>query len=186
MKVFLNPGHKPGLDNGAWNREHGTKEAEYAYEIGVMVEKYLNAAGVETDFLQSNSINGEDEDYNNPSIVRTANASGADLFISLHCNAFNCEARGTETLVYEMYGESAYLADAIQTQLVDILTQVDPNWIDRGLKERSNLGVLKYTNMPAVLVEIGFIDNESDHEVLINHKDDIARAIARGVTDYMQ
>ena len=69
---------------------------------------------------------------------------------------------------------------------MDTLTQVDPNWIDRGLKERSNLGVLKYTNMPAVLVEIGFIDNESDHEVLINHKDDIARAIARGVTDYMQ
>ena len=39
--------------------------------------------------------------------------------------------------------------------------------------------------MPAVLVEVAFISNEDDVQLLVNNQDDIARAIARGVTDYL-
>lgn len=46
--------------------------------------------------------------------------------------------------------------------------------------------VLRYTDMPAVLVETAFIDNDDDMALLVNNEDDIARAIARGVTDYVQ
>lgn len=46
--------------------------------------------------------------------------------------------------------------------------------------------VLRYTDMPAVLVETAFIDNDDDALLLVQHWDDIARAIARGVTDYVQ
>ena len=45
--------------------------------------------------------------------------------------------------------------------------------------------VLKNTNMPAVLVELAFISNEDDEKILRNNQDDFARAIARGVTDYL-
>ena len=54
------------------------------------------------------------------------------------------------------------------------------------MKQRNDLAVLKYTDMPAVLVEMGFIDNDFDVVLLENNQDDLARAIARGVTDYMR
>lgn len=42
-----------------------------------------------------------------------ANSWGADLFISIHCNAYNGTARGTETLVYNLNGESANIAKRV-------------------------------------------------------------------------
>ena len=56
--------------------------------------------------------------------------------------------------------------------------------VDRGVKERPNLCVLKNTDMPAVLVELAFIDNEEDCTLLTNEQDNFARAVARGITDY--
>ena len=57
--------------------------------------------------------------------------------------------------------------------------------IDRGVKEHAWY-VIKHTDMPAILTEIGFISNECEQDYIINHKDEIAHAIARGITDYMQ
>ena len=71
------------------------------------------------------------------------------------------------------------LPPAVQSQIVQSLSTVD-----RGLKERPNLIVLKDTTMPAVLVETAFIDNEDDAALLTNNADDFARAIARGITDF--
>ena len=79
-----------------------------------------------------------------------------------------------------MNSESERLGRCIQNQIVNSIGTVD-----RGLKERPGLVVLNSTNMPAVLVEIAFIDNADDAGVLINCKDAIARAIARGITDYL-
>ena len=73
------------------------------------------------------------------------------------------------------------LPQCIQSQIIDSLDTVD-----RGVKEMADLLVLRYTDMPAVLVETAFIDNDNDMLLLVEHWDDIARAIARGVTDYEQ
>ena len=54
------------------------------------------------------------------------------------------------------------------------------------IKANPKLLVLKYTGMPAVLVELGFISNVGDEELLATRQDDFARAIARGITDYEQ
>lgn len=177
MKAFINPGHCPGVDPGAVNKQSGMTEASTVYDIGTMVTDYLDKAGFETCLCQSDNLYYDGVGEN---VVETANNWPADLFISLHCNAFNGRAMGTETCVYSLDGESAKLARCIQTQIVDSIGTVD-----RGLKERPGLIVLKHTNMTAVLVEIAFIDNADDAELLMNRKDDIARAIARGVTDYL-
>lgn len=176
-KVFINPGHCPGVDPGAVNNELGITEADIVHDIGTRVTDYLDKAGCEVMLLQSNNLNGEAPGEN---ICATANYWPADVFVSLHCNAFNGNAKGTETCVYSLYGESAKLGQCIQSQLVNSLGTVD-----RGLKERTNLAVLKYTSMPAALVEIAFIDNADDAGILMNCKDAIARAIARGITDYL-
>jgi N-acetylmuramoyl-L-alanine amidase len=103
----------------------------------------------------------------------------ADLFVSLHCNAAGGDAQGTETLVLsESCEDACKVAQTVQNQIVNSLGTVD-----RGLKERPKLIVLKHTDAPAILVEMAFIDNDSDSELLANNQDDFAKAIARGITD---
>lgn len=175
LKVFLNGGHAPNgePDPGACNYDLDLRESDIAKEIADAVEGYLTAAGVQVvGNLQSDSL-GE--------ITTAANASGADIFISIHCNAFNGSAKGTEVEVYPNSKAGYALGNCIQNQIVDALDMVD-----RGLKNRPNLYVLKHTDMPAVLVETGFIDNYDDAVKLRDRTDDFARAIARGVTDYEQ
>lgn len=178
MKVFVNFGHDRTYDSGAINPLSKLRECDVAYNIGQLVVKYLNDVGIETKFLQSDNLY-HDSEYDLPCVVDEANEWNADVFIAIHCNSFNTKASGTEVEVCKYGGESDKLATYIQGQIVNSLKT-----IDRGVKERPNLVVLNATNMPAVLVETAFIDNESDVKLLVNNQDDFARAIARGVTDY--
>lgn len=178
MKVFINPGHCPGVDSGAVNEEYGVQEATIAYDIGKKVKEYLEKVGIETEFLQSDSLCGENPAY--PDVCATANDSNADLFVSLHCNsAENLTAKGTENLIFSFGGEAERAAVCIQTCIMEIVGTVD-----RGIKERPGLIVLKYTSMPAVLVEMAFISNDEDVDILINRQADMAYAIARGIIKY--
>ena len=179
MKIFINPGHMPGVDSGAVNETYGVTEADIVKEIGAGVQQYLNRVGYDCMLVQSDNLCGESPNYTN--ICASANGWRADLFLSIHCNAAAEEAQGTETLVYSRDSEGACaLAECIQNQIVQSLSTVD-----RGVKERPGLAVLRETDMPAVLVETAFITNEEDVQILMNQKDGFARAIARGVTDYV-
>lgn len=180
MKVFLNPGHDLEHDSGACSAG-GLRECDVAADIGGLVQKYLEAAGCEVRAWQSDNLNWDSdyEDRQDCSVCDCANNWPADMFVSLHCNAANGNAQGTETLVYELGSASADLAECIQRQIVDSCGTVD-----RGLKERPDLIVLKHTNMTAVLVEMAFIDNTEDEQKLTFGADDMAKAIARGITDY--
>ena len=177
MKVFLNPGHAPNgnPDPGAVNEETGLRECDVALAVGKAAASYLNAAGVETELLQSDSL------YE---ICRTANDSDADIFVSIHCNAAEAiSANGTETWACAGSYRGSILADCIQKQIVEALGTTD-----RGVKIATpgvnGLYVLSNTAMPAVLVELAFISNDSDEQLLADAQDDFARAIARGITDY--
>lgn len=171
LKVFLNAGHAPdgNPDPGACGC--GLREYDVAHDITDMVEHYLTNAGI--------SVVGKIQSDSLEEIVNAANTSGANLFISIHCNAFNGNAKGTEVCVHPSSIEGHRLGQCVQYQIVKALDTVD-----RGLKERGGLYVLKYTDMPAILVETAFIDNEEDAAKLRDKKDEFARAIARGVTDY--
>ena len=177
-KVFINPGHDElslqgtyDYDCGACNEEMGLYENEICAAVGALVVDYLTAAGCECNLLQSESLSG---------ICAAANEWGADYFVSIHCNAYNGIANGTETLTYPSDIEGYNLAECIQNQIVDTFDTTD-----RGLKARTDLAVLNGTDMPAVLVEMAFIDNPDDAVLLRDRQDDFARAIARGVTDYL-
>ena len=175
MKVFLNPGHAPNGNPDPGACGYGLRECDVAKSVADLVAGYLTAAGVEVvGNLQSDSLHA---------VVSASNCSGADVFISIHCNACNGTANGTE--VWHYYGSDAgeTLAQCIQNQIVDALGTVD-----RGVKGAKpgvdGLYVLSNTDAVAVLVELAFVDNESDAALLRERKDDFARAIARGVTDY--
>ena len=184
MKVFINPGHDMKYDSGAVNPNSGLRECDVTAEVGALVVDYLEAAGCECQIMQSDNLaptstgRSEYDDRQGLTVTETANEWGADIFVSIHCNAANTEAQGTEV---ECFGGGAgkHLAQCIQSQIVGSL-----GTLDRGVKSMPYLLVLKYTDMPACLVEMAFIDNDSDAELLANKQDEFARAIARGVTDY--
>lgn len=175
MRVFLNPGHAPdgNPDPGAcgW----GLKECDVAKSVAELAAGYLIAAGVEVvGCLQSDSL------YE---VVSASNRADADVFISVHCNACNGAAQGTEVWHYHGSGEGEKLAQCIQNQIVDAIGTVD-----RGVKGAkpgvNGLYVLSNTDAVAVLVELAFIDHAGDAELLRSQQDEFARAIARGITDY--
>ena len=180
MKVFVNPGHMPGVDPGAVNEKLGINEADTALKAGKLVQQYLEAAGCEVKLLQSHNLNGESPEY--PNICYTANHWPADIFISLHCNSVADSApNGTEVLVHNKWSRAGELAQCIQQRIVDTL-----HTTNRKVKENPNLCVLENTVMPAVLVEMAFISNDNDAQLLMNNLDDFARAIACGITDFWQ
>ena len=175
MKVFLNAGHAPdgNPDPGACG--YGLRECDVAKNVADLAAGYLVAAGVEVvGCLQSDSLE---------EVVASSNRNGADVFISIHCNACNGMAQGTEVWHYYGSGEGEKLARCIQNQIVDALGTVD-----RGIKAAkpgvNGLYVLSNTDAVAVLVELAFIDHAGDAELLRSQQDEFARAIARGVTDY--
>ena len=189
MKVFINPGHDIKYDSGAVHYDTNVnvdlRECDVALKIGTAVQKYLEVAGCEFYLMQSDNLAPTPagrSDYNDRqgmTVTETANEWGADIFVSIHCNAATGTARGTEVECYNRMSNGGNLAQCIQSQLINSIDTVD-----RGVKEMTDLLVLRYTDMPAVLVETAFIDNDDDMLVLVEHWDDIARAIARGVTDY--
>ncbi|SHK44645.1 N-acetylmuramoyl-L-alanine amidase family protein [Megasphaera elsdenii] len=189
MKVFLNPGHDTKYDSGAVHYDADgnvdLRECDVAAKIGTSVQKYLEAAGCECYLMQSDNLaptsagRSDYDDRQGITVTETANEWGADIFVSIHCNAANGQARGTEVECYSRMSDGGNLAQCIQDQIVGAL-----GTIDRGVKEMPGLIVLKHTSMPAVLVETAFIDNDSDAALLENCTDAFAAAIARGVTDY--
>ena len=168
-KIFINPGHCVGVDPGACG--NGLKEAEVVLKVGRRVQDYLQAVGLVTKVFQYDGL-GE--------ICADSDSWGADLFLSIHCNAATGSASGTETFYCEGSEKGKKFASAVQNQIVKSLGTVD-----RGIKT-NRLYVTSNTNAPAILVELAFIDNPSDAKLLAEQEDEFARAIARGVTDYLQ
>lgn len=111
-----------------------------------------------------------------------ANNAGVDFFISIHRNSFptDNEVFGVESLVYDLSGIKYQMAQDINDQLEAI------GFVNLGVKARPNLVVLRRTRMPAVLVEVGFIDSNVDNRLFDDNFDDIAQAIASGILDTLE
>jgi N-acetylmuramoyl-L-alanine amidase len=183
MKVTVNAGHYPGLDSGAVGQT-GLQEAIVATDIAQKVCEYLTAVGYEVLFVQENEL------YQ---ITNASNRFGADLFISIHCNAASNEsAQGSETWFNNGSAKGRELATCIQDQIVNSVKYPNgENIVDRGIKNATpgvnGLYVLSNTDCPAILIETAFISNVEDECMLADEKqrDELSKAISRGVTDYV-
>lgn len=168
-KVIIDAGHG-GYDLGA--SYYGRREKDDALALALEVGKILSRNGVDVLYTRVDDV------YNTPyEKAEIANNSGADYFVSIHRNAMPVPntASGSETLVYENTGIAAMLAEDINSELEKA------GFNNLGVIERPGLVVLRRTEMPAVLVEAGFIDNEADNRFFDQNFDAIAQAIASGV-----
>jgi N-acetylmuramoyl-L-alanine amidase len=178
MRIFIDAGHNySGLGTGATG--NGMKEQEITFCIADKLKTLLVSAGHQVKMSRAKLTDNLGKTVTEGLDLRAkmANDWGADLFASIHCNAFNGKAQGTETLVYSLESGSVPYAERIQKAIVAELGTKD-----REVKERPDLRVLKKTTMPALLVETAFIDNVEDALLLKNRQDDFAKAIFEGIT----
>lgn len=179
MKIFIDAGHNySGADTGASG--FGLREEVVSFEIADRLRGLLESAGHEVKMSRNavtDNVGGGALSESIRGRAEAANGWGADLFVSIHCNAYDGKANGTETLVYSKHGVAAEAAARVQSAVVRRL-----GTRGRGVKERPDLGVLRLTNCPAILVETAFIDNENDAWLLKNRQEDFARAIYEGIT----
>ena len=176
MKIMIDPGHG-GKDPGAVNKNIELQEKDVALDISKRLADLL-----ETDNHEVIMTRDSDRFIGINDRAMKANSEKADIFISIHTNGFNNpSAEGIETLHWPNSKKGAELADNIQKQLINKL-----DLVDRGLKARDNLGVLRNTSMPAVLLEIGFITNPKEAKLMQQDQFiyNAASAIKAGVDQY--
>ncbi len=156
IKIFIDPGHG-GPDPGAI----GNNVIEEYVNLNVSLElvRVLREAGFNVKIYRTTSdenvLSNKNADLRNR--ATTANDWGADYFISIHTNSSeNTSAQGVEAYVYRLGGTSERLAQSIVDSVANDLGSVN-----RGVMQ-ANFAVLKRTNMPAVLVELGYLTNSTE------------------------
>jgi N-acetylmuramoyl-L-alanine amidase len=158
-----------GDDPGAIYK--GRCEKDDTLNLGRAVAKELRRYGVIVDETRTKDITVSLKERSN-----FERKGRYDYFISFHRNAFKPEkAKGVETYTYLNQGAKAKeLANKIQSSLVNV------GFVNRGVK-KANFHVLRETKAPAVLIEIGFIDNSKDNQIFDNKFEKIVKAISKAI-----
>lgn len=183
--ILIDPGHG-GPDTGAIGPSR-TYEKNNNLAIALALNDILKQAGAKTILTRDTDISPAVNFPDNDDLaarVNIANLTKADLFISIHNNAFlKPEVQGTETYYCgenPQKQESQYLATCIQSAFIDTL-----GTSNRKVKE-ANFYVIRYTNMPAILLETAFISNPYEEARLQNptFQNNVAAAIFEGIYNY--
>ncbi len=127
----------------------------------------------------------EKEDTPLKTRVQRANDAKADAYISIHANAYGNgwnSANGIESWIYDKSNaDTLRLAEDIEKEVTAMTKRRD-----RGVKRSSDLYVLRYTSMMAVLVECGFLTNLEEALLLTSqsYRKNCAEGICKGICDY--
>ena len=170
VKIFIDPGHG-GQDSGTIG--NGLKEKELTLEIATRIKNQLLSEYNNVTVKMSRT---DDSYLTLTERTSSANAWGADYFLSIHINAGGGE--GYENYIYPgISGVTKAYQSNIHSEVMKLV-----NFKDRG-KKTANFHVLRESNMPALLTENGFIDNSRDATKLKSASfiDAIARGHVNGI-----
>lgn len=173
-RIVLDAGHG-GADPGSVYQ--GRQEKEDVLSLAFSVGNILTDHGFDVVYTRT------EDTYESPyEKAEIANRSGADVLISFHRNSMQepNSGSGAEALVYRGTGRAARIAKT----LLAVLQKV--GFTDLGVTERPGLALLKYTKMPAVLLEVGFVDSEEDNKRFDSQFAETASAIADGIEKSME
>lgn len=175
MKLYLDAGHG-GKDPGAVG--NGLLEKDIALDLAKRIERLLRS------YPKAQVRMSRTKDQTKSLYARTkeANDWGSDIFLSIHCNAFNGKVRGYEDYIYNQLR-----ANAVTRTYQDLLHKhIAPKTrtTNRG-KKQANFHVLRETHMPAILTENGFIDHPEDAKLIKQPawREQIAKAHVAGVVE---
>ena len=171
--IIIDPGHG-GNDTGALRGS--ILEKDLTLQIATKVRNILKETGLQSIIMPRT----DDRTLTLDDRVQTSNNSHADIFVSIHINAsVKSEIHGIETHYYTERGYE--VAKVIHKELMK-----NVNAMDRGLF-KSRFYVINHTEAPSVLLELGFISNDSERNALTSEQrqNDSAKAIADGIIKYL-
>lgn len=181
--VTIDAGHG-GTDPGAvYKDENGAviaEEKDINLGVALKVQEKLEAAGVRVHMIRTTDTY---VDYQKVGSI--ANEMGTSLFVSIHTNSFVADdASGIETWGY-LTGGSDYggmTSRKLSQNILDELIKAT-GAKDRGVKDGRELAVVRTTEMPATLVELGFITNAEERQKMMSdsYRDTLAEAITKGI-----
>lgn len=180
FKVFLDPGHGGEEDPGALSLDQTRYEKDDDLKIGLLVRDELINRGIEVEMSRDTDVFVELDE-----IVRLANESDADLFVSLHRNSADV-GNGVEAWVnWNAPKADTLLADNILNAL-DESTISDNRGVEFGYTSfdytvHVNYQVNEQTTMPSCLLELLFITDEEDNALFDTYCEEYAEKIADGI-----
>ncbi len=183
LHITLDAGHG-GHDPGALSKDKKTEEKNLALATTLMTKSHLERLGYRVTLTRSSDLFLPLDER-----ADLANEIASDLFVSIHYNAStNKQAEGVE--VYRYRAATDTTREEVSDELATaVLTRVlrYTNAPSRGVKQ-ANYSVLRRTNMPAILVEGGFVTNEAELTRLQNshYLNSIAWGIAQGIHDHVK
>lgn len=186
IRIYIDQGHNPtdNHNSGAINETLGLYEENITYAIGILLAQLLEEDGrfvVQLSRPTEDTVLGTDNNSALAARVQGAEDFKADYFISLHTNSYSdASVNGIE--VY--YVSGATTAKAFGTSLLSSLVAAT-GMKNRGMKTETYY-VIKYTSMPAVLVEMGFISNTSDATKMSEQPELFAQGLYDGILAYFE
>lgn len=195
LTICLDAGHGVG-DVGAISpfKDGGGNEIyekDINYELVLIIKEDLEAMGYEVILPRGGDdedpVAGYDDEGKSGIVqrVKFANKNKYDLYISIHCNSFSDESVSGTRLYYNKGNNNkknkklaASLSSAIKAKF-----SVEPKTYDNA-----DLYAVTATNMPACLIEIGFITNKGDLDKMLDPswRDDFADALSVGISNYLK
>ena len=181
--IVIDPGHG-GEDTGAIS-QNNVNEKDVVLDISLKLGEKLEENNFKVYFTRkSDKALGNTVRSDIINRAKFINARNADIFLSIHLNGSDIEsAKGVESYSRFLDDKSYLLAESIQDELSSIEYTKD-----RGIKETNekSLGILRYTNITGVLLELGFITNSEDEKYLISEEgqDIIVYCILNGILNY--
>jgi len=180
--IVIDAGH------GGWDpgkvRTDGTEEKTINLDISQKLQQYLEQGGANifTTRIDDSALSKKKiEDLKQRKLI--ANGDEIDIFISIHQNSFpNSSAKGAQVFYYKNSENGKELAECIQNQIKQFADKGNT----RVPKPNSEYYILKNTKCASVIVECGFLSNDSENTKLNSeeYQQKIAWAIYMGVTDF--
>ncbi|RDY25936.1 N-acetylmuramoyl-L-alanine amidase CwlD [Romboutsia weinsteinii] len=190
--IVLDAGHG-GIDPGALTKDKSTNEKDVNLAITLKLRALLESSGGVVILTREDDSSLYTEEGNktirqkyNENLKnrrKIIQESNADMFVSIHLNAFEqSKYYGAQTFYPKGKEDSKQLSEFIQAELKRV---VDSN-NNRKVKPRDDIYLLKENEIPSVLIECGFLSNEKEAKLLIDEKyqDKIAWAIYVGIQKY--
>lgn len=173
-KIVVDAGHG-GSNPGAVFE--GRRESDDALRLAMAVGKILESNGYDVTYTRTSDVT---QSVGQKAAI--ANEEGADLFVSIHRNAaeYPGQYSGIQTLIYNDSGMKKQMAENINSNLEAL------GFRNAGVSIRPNLVVLNSTQMPALLVEAGFIDSDTDNRLFDSRFQAMAQAIADGIMETLE
>lgn len=165
MKIAIDRGHGCRCDGGAVGIR---REEDLIEAVADCLVKRLRNAGQQIVEVRPSWASSTSNSLSRR--CQAANNANADIFVSLHFNAFNGSAHGTE--VYAISGKGKAIARRVVNNISNL------GYFNRGVKHRG-FYILRYTSMPAILIEGCFVDSQRDINLFDGDK--MAQAIVTGL-----